>query len=680
MPNRSEIFKLSERKLIGKLLYTDRGGVEITNIVIPIMKNVLVISKDDLSITEINFYESKIPILAGDYSYYKGQPILAVFANNIENLNLCISEIKITYKEDSIQDEIQEEINSILNLKSTEKTNEIKSQALKSFNYGNTEKFFTSENKTFSTSFTVNSHKETLLHSDRIFSYYNNNSIYIKFMSQWPFHVRDCICNEMKIRSDQVFLYPDNFTAPYDQLLYMPSIACVIAAIASKKINGLIELDVDMTSHQMPLSFQINSSITEDNKIQAQKIIVKADMGAITILKEEFAKNIIAGLTSPYRTEALSIDIEIFTSASEPAFLFGDIGYSAALSASEYHISRLSDYLGVFPDEFRLNNISKNEILKKIFNYTDLEFLKESLNECSNISMFKRIYAVNSLNRPGKSIISPQVDYSRGIGIACGNGILGFSLNSTYIDSCSISLSFTKEKKLIIKLGTQIRDNIKNICHSIISKNLQVKYEDIIFDDINNTYIQDFGPTVLSKNRELLPTLLTEAINLIKKELDKNPNDIIWPINVTYHYQKPEGNEFFNVDSSGCMCIFLHVDSLKLTPVIDNIWLRLNIGKTFDLSKLNAQVQSIILLELSCLFPHVNIDYKLDIEIQTDKNKNFSASSTLIRGLTAAAFTSALSQATNYPIKSIPFSDSDIMNIINLKNRYKKEEGTKNEN
>ena len=78
MPNRSEIFKLSERKLIGKLLYTDRGGVEITNIVIPIMKNVLVISKDDLSITEINFYESKIPVLAGDYSYYKGQPILAV--------------------------------------------------------------------------------------------------------------------------------------------------------------------------------------------------------------------------------------------------------------------------------------------------------------------------------------------------------------------------------------------------------------------------------------------------------------------------------------------------------------------------------------------------------------------------------------------------------------------------
>ena len=643
MQDENEVFNPLNRSMIGKILCTEKGSAEITNIKIPLIKNILIISYEDLNNTEITVGGVKYPVLAGNYSYYAGQPLLGVFAKDIETLNLCLSEIEITYGE----------------------TSEFTQQIFRNtFTRGEIEETENADNKIIKSEYTILNYSQGLLNTCRTTANYSEGILYLKFSSQWPYRTSENVCSEFNLSKKQIVIFPDSYHSPYDQLLIMPDISAIIASAASLRTNSQVELDTDPVSYRIPMKFISESIVDSNNCILSQTFNIRADMGAFPFYRDEFVKNVIAGLCSAYSIKKISVNIETVTSSNPPASFFGDIGYSASKAALENHIDFLADKLNEFPDEFRFKNLASTGISSKILGNSDSEAVRKILEKCSDETMYKRLYAVYSQDRPGKIRINPVVNFSYGVGIACGQGISGFSLNSEICKNRSVTLTLTDEKKLIVSLGIQIRENIKKLCHSIISSYIRIGFDDIIYRDLNSEDICDLGPDLLNNGTSVIPGLMHGALKLLKQKTENKDNTVEYPLTVTYKTDSNTEESFFNTSSSAALSILIHINPVTLTPVIDNVKVKVETGKIYDQYKTETLIRYAVVLGINDVCTHIDKDFKTEISIECNDKIPGGSPLSLIRGLTASSFLSALSQALSHTVNIIHLNPEDILKII----------------
>ena len=111
------------------------------------------------------------------------------------------------------------------------------------------------------------------------------------------------------------------------------------------------------------------------------------------------------------------------------------------------------------------------------------------------------------------------------------------------------------------------------------------------------------------------------------------------------------------------MAIDLHIDTVMLSPIIDNIWVNFHLGHVFDMDRLLNKARHTITAVLSDICPRSTA--KCNIDIKIDQDGTFTASSLTagLRGLTTAALTAALSQALGHAIRRIPVTSDDILGI-----------------
>ena len=652
MAEQSELFDLSKKHLIGKLVTSTVSSGKIADISMPSenqFRHMLVLSAADFDNRDgIEVMDEEFPIFARDEVFYKGQPVLAVFGYDSEDVDLFCRQVKVSYQI----------------MPDSENSGGRLHGSPFAWSYGNTDDFFTSKAKTFKSSFEVVPFSNTMLGDLRIFATQREGKFHVRLASQWPIHVRKSIAHALGIDIDDILLYPQSYYSPYDQLVLEPSVLCCIAAMAAQQSGELVQISAPMVSWQPRMRIEHETAFHDDGTLLADRASCTIDLGAYPFFASEVCSNVLAGLVPVYPMKAADVSIQITSSSTAPASFFGDLGYSMALAGTENHFSQLASAIGVQPGIWRLNRVNEikkdgNPLCESVKQGSDFDKLKKSLKEVLDKSWYSRKYSANSQKRMMNLRMNPMINYSRGIGIGCGQSIFGFSQQFNANANYSLSVTLDEDNTVKVTTGMTADKGMQGLWKDTIRKFLEVPSENIVFADINDHEVIDMGPSALSRKMGIVSALLVQACSEIarKKQFSR------LPITVSTQYDAELTDPFYCSSSIGSVVMDLHIDTVVLSPIIDNIWVNFHLGHVFDMERLLNKARHTITAVLSDICPRSTAKCNIDIKISQDGSFTSSSLTSGLRGLTTAALVNALSQALGHTIKKIPVTSDDILAI-----------------
>ena len=254
-----------------------------------------------------------------------------------------------------------------------------------------------------------------------------------------------------------------------------------------------------------------------------------------------------------------------------------------------------------------------------------------------------------------------MVNYSRGIGMGCGQSIFGFSQQFNSNAKYSLTVTLNEDNTIRVNTGMTADRSMLGIWKDTVRKFLEVRAEDIYFTDINDSDIQDMGPSTLSRKMGIVSALLVQACSEIARKRQFSR----LPITVSTQYEAELTDPFYFSSSIGTVAMDLHIDTVMLSPIIDNIWVNFHLGHVFDMEKLLNKARHTITAVLADICPRSTAKCNIDIIISQDSSFVASSLTSGLRGLTTAALISALSQALGHTITKIPVTSDDILAIAN---------------
>ena len=230
-----------------------------------------------------------------------------------------------------------------------------------------------------------------------------------------------------------------------------------------------------------------------------------------------------------------------------------------------------------------------------------------------------------------------------------------FNANANY----SLSVTLDEDNTVKVTTGMTADKGMQGLWKDTIRKFLEVPSENIVFADINDHEVIDMGPSALSRKMGIVSSLLVQACSEIarKKQFSR------LPITVSTQYDAELTDPFYCSSSIGSVVMDLHIDTVVLSPIIDNIWVNFHLGHVFDMERLLNKARHTITAVLSDICPRSTAKCNIDIKISQDGSYTSSSLTSGLRGLTTAALVNALSQALGHTIKKIPVTSDDILGI-----------------
>ena len=421
-----------------------------------------------------------------------------------------------------------------------------------------------------------------------------------------------------------------------------------------------------MISWQPRMIIEHETAYLQDGTILANRANCSVDLGAFPFFTSEICHNVLAGLIPSYPMKAADVCILINRSSTPPSNFFGDLGYAMAQAGTENHFSQLASRLGMQPGIWKFNRVNDIgaaglQLCERVKKGSDYDKLGKSMKEVLESSWYSRKYAANTQKRLSSVKLNPSINYSRGIGIACGESIMGFSQQFNASANYSITITMNEDETLSVNTGIQADRSMMAIWKETIRKFIDIPAEDIIFVDLNDPEILDLGPSALSRKIGIVSSLLIKACSEMARKLRFSR----LPISITAENEAELTDPFYYSAGIGTVAIDLHIDTVMLSPIIDNIWVNFHLGHIFDMDRLLNKARHTITAVLSDICPRSTAKCNIDIKIDQDGSFSSSSLTAGLRGLTTAALTAALSQALGHTIHRIPVTSDDILGIAN---------------
>ena len=446
----------------GLILRAKEADVKLTGFTLPqIDQSFLVLTgKEIIGNNFVTMLGGRMPLLAIDRIEYIGQPLLAVFGPDYEAVELLMDKIEVntepytkTEEEISLENTIaplsfswgQEEIPDENSLKQLKKFESV-------FKYSHT---------TISSPIRYN-----------ISVWQEGNNIHIESPMLWQELIRTTIYSTM-------------------------------AAIAML-ITGLpVDLRLVGETARPGISIQRTTYLNEEHHPIVENVKMTVDQGAFCFASEEYQRQAMAGLMPLYTVKSFKADVEIVKSSKNPASFCGSLGYSEALAGTQYHTSMLANKTGYTPVQIR------DELKREKTKFTDfapaynLEDKKEMLLHLAKISVFNRKWASNSFFSGDFGLLGAL----RGIGVATGLGIAGFSTTLSKQENFSALLNYTPKKNITINTSAPLSSSEIRYCKQLVSSkfNNNTDSDSVLFLE-QNAETLDSGPAVLNRFESIFPS------------------------------------------------------------------------------------------------------------------------------------------------------------------------------
>ena len=522
--------------------------------------------------------------------------------------------------------------------------------------------------------------------------------------TQWPYHVRRSVSGVLGWDEGRVTITPTLMAVHLDGKIWYPSlVAChaALAAMATRKPTKLMlrrEEDFLFSPKRNKAEIQMCSTLGENGNIHGSIIQVQLDLGSEGIFENEIMDQTCLGALGTCYHDTFKVDGEGIRTNIPPQGPMAGFGLSQGFFAAERHFSRIADYIGQDPAEWRKNNsLKKNQNLAIGIPLKDPVPLAELIDATALKSDYYRKWASYELLRKRRR--GEKWEFAstplRGIGIATAWQGSGF-LNNDGLENSNYSVEITLEKdgfleikSSLISSGARYMDTWQNLARDILGVD-----PSLVRLTSNTGEAPDSGPGTLSRNISSVTRLVEQCLSAIRKMRFRNP----LPITVKRSIKAgtiPSWDPKRNIEPLtyahpgwGAVVAEIEIDPQSLDPNIRGIWLTVDGGKILNEHRARRTLHTAVIQALgwSCREQLRYEDGKIPIEnyryydipapesIPPIKVDFLNSGALYRKGIgelpfscVPAAYVQAVSQAMDYHFEKIPLNVQDIWDVWKLK-------------
>ena len=625
----------------GILLHAKAGNERIAELKLPDLDaRYLALTGSDLpGSNTIEFMGRSMPLIAKETISYKDQIVLALFAPDYESATLMMREVSLSTEP----------------IKEAEENSTLPDSL--EYSWGDMYDNSDGKYKEAETEFSLT---RIARHNRRLYTvtaWMEGSNMHIEAPSQWVELIRDTVERATGYPKRNIIVHLLQYTAKHDEYLFEPAMLAAIAATATIRTGLPSEIRDDGFFSRPAVNVKRHVLLDEDSRPVYESAEMIVDQGAFAFAPEEYQRQAMTGLIPPYPLKGFRGSVKITSSPSYPASFCGSLGYSEALAATEYHISRLAEEAGTTPNLYRAA-IEKEK--RKFTDYIpgfELDGQRKCTETVVKSSSFDRKWSANTFQKEEFGLLG----YLKGIGIATGTGIAGFSTTLSKESGFSAMMTFTQKQNVTINTSAITHPGTMKIWKKRISdKIIPGRPEGVMFLDPGPDTM-DSGPDVLSRLVASFTLQLDSAAKRLSvlKETEKLPVSLKFDAENTYY-----PCEFENSGNAAVVCE-VKIDKATMIPSVTGVWGAFNFPTIMDRSSLENSIRRTIMMTLRENGMNVPLSFRIHLDLSEDgTDDTISSIQQLARGLTLGALSNAMKQAAGDKSASLPISDEEINRIF----------------
>lgn len=516
--------------------------------------------------------------------------------------------------------------------------------------------------------------------------YFTKDTLTINTPTQWPSHLIKNISAVFSIAEEKIFVNKTISCEPSVNSLWGNTLlacqTCAAVLVSKKPVLLMLSREEDdkYISNTGEVSITHKTAFDKDGLIQAATIDIDFDAGAFNPFAEEIIDRLTIASVSIYNFTNLEINAAANASQKPPASTNIETIDAQAFYAIERQLQKAADTMGIDPGELRLKNskILSKETSRMPFNLS-IEKAEESLKAILAQSDFKRKFITNRINRTFKS----DNIKSRGVGLSAAYDASGYYGTSIFECNQKMEATLQKDGSLVIHAITPSK-TILEIWKNEAAEILQI---DPKLVKVNSDFTMKDDPLIpenFYSNISIMTSLLKKCCQGIQAKRFRSP----LPITVSKAITKTQIKQWnkarfrgtpFNSTSFIALALELTIDACEFRPEIKNIWVAVSAGKILAEKEAENKIKFSIQKTLAELIKNERLSAKSISIAFVQSELEPSQIGGLVKKALPAAFASALSQALNCDIHSVPLGDSDVfkatMEAAAKENAASKKEG-----
>ena len=317
-----------------------------------------------------------------------------------------------------------------------------------------------------------------------------------------------------------------------------PSMIAGHAALLALKSGRPVKLiydraeDMVATTKRHPAIVRHRTGVRKDGRITAMNIEVIMDGGAYSTLSAVVLSRGTLHATGPYRCNHVRIASRAMFTNTPPNGAFRGFGAPQTEFATEVHMDRIAETLGMDPARLRSRNL---------FRPGDTTATGQVLGDDTSIrEVMRTALRKSGYNRKRQA----WAGTNRGIGLALywhGSGFTGMGELKL---ASRATVELRENGVRVLTSSTEIGQGTRTMHAQIVADALRIPYEDVEIAMPDTSIVPDSGPTVASRTCMVVGKILERAAEEIREKLgDQSPAEYFrrhGPLSVTKQYEQPD--------------------------------------------------------------------------------------------------------------------------------------------
>ena len=621
----------------GILLHAKKGNERISELKLPNLDSrYLVITGRDLpGNNTIQFFGRSMPLIAKETISFPEQVILALFAPDYESAELMMREIGLTTE--ALGEEAEEQ-----DLPDTLE-----------YGWGEMDENTDGKYRETETDFSLT---RIARRNNKLFTvtaWMDGANMHIEAPTQWTDLIRDTVERATGYPKRNIIVHVLPYTSKHDEFLIAPAVFAAIAATATIKTGLPSEIRDEGFFSRPAVNVKRRVLLDEDSKPVFETAEMTVDQGAFAFLPEEYQRQAMAGLIPPYSLKRFRASVRIAASGSYPSAFCGSLGYSEALASTEYHISRIAAELGTTPYLYR-GTVEKEK--RKFTDYIpgfELEEVKKCADDAVERSSYNRKWSADTFQKEDFGLLG----YLRGIGMASGAGISGFSTTLSKELRFSAMMTYTQKRNVTINTSAlSHQGTIASWKKRIAERIIPGRPDDVRFLSYGPDTI-DTGPDVLSR----LVASFTPQLESAAKRLSILKDSEKLPVSLRFDAENTSYPCEFENSGYGAVVCEIKIERNTMLPVVTEIWGSFAFPSIMDRKSLVNSIRRTMMLTSEENGMVIHLSFRLHLELrETGTDDTVSSVQQLARGLTLGALMNAVAQAIGSKAAELPVTDEDL--------------------
>lgn len=355
---------------------------------------------------------------------------------------------------------------------------------------------------------------------------------------QCPYYVHKALRHLLQVEDHRVRVVQTETGGGFGGKEEYPNILAGHAALLARKSGRPVKMVYDRTEDMLattkrhPSFIRHRTGVTNDGRLVAMEIDVLMDGGAYVTLSPVVLSRGCIHATGPYRCDHVRLDGRVVMTNTPPNGAFRGFGAPQTQFATEVHMDRIAEALGMDPVHLReINALRPGDTTATG---------QVMAGDCSAVEVLRAGVEKSDYHRKR----AEYAGTSRGIGLSLFYHGSGFTGSGEAYLASKATLEATETGARVRVASVEMGQGTRTMHAQIVADALGIPYEDVEIVQPDTAQVPDSGPTVASRTCMIVGNILKRCAEEMRATLgDLAPGEYLrrhGPLEITKQYEKPD--------------------------------------------------------------------------------------------------------------------------------------------